>query len=632
MNQPILEVANLRIEFPNIYQVESTVAVNGISFEVFPGQVLGLVGESGSGKSVTSLAIMGLVPTPGKVTQGEIFFRSEKSGSNQEMVTATNLLDANNREKLRQYRGGEIATIFQEPMSSLNPVYNIGFQITEAIQLHQPSVTKEQAKQQAIALLQQVQLLPSDEQLEEDAADKISNANSKDRKEYVKQQKDALLKRYPHQLSGGQLQRVMIAMAISCDPTLLIADEPTTALDVTVQAEILRLLRDLCKSEEHRNMSMIFVSHDLGVINEIADDVAVMYRGQIVERGTKNQILFHPEQPYTKALLACRPRLNILPKTLPTVADYLESATNGNGNQPIAPTEQNPEVKYISLKEQQARLNELSKAETLLTVENLTVQYPKRAVWGRSKEYFKAVDDISFEVKRGETLGLVGESGCGKSTLARAILRLIPIHKGNIDFAGEEISQLPLGSRRLRTLRRRMQVIFQNPFNSLNPRLTIGKAIMEPMLIHKTKGTAREAKQEVKRLLARVELQPDWFDRYPHELSGGQRQRVCIARALTLHPEFIICDESVSALDVSVQAGVLNLLKELQQDFNLTYIFISHDLSVVRFMSDRIMVMNKGKKEEPISSADNIINRPQSPYTQKLIASIPEYPEDYELS
>ncbi|GCL57887.1 ABC transporter ATP-binding protein [Microcystis aeruginosa] len=620
MNNKVLDVRHLTVEFSN--QKRTTVAVNNISFSLQKGQVLGCVGESGSGKSVTSLALMGLVPSPGKITRGEICFRPAKGQSMQ----AVDLLSIP-PEELRYYRGGEMAMIFQEPMSSLNPVYNIEFQLTEAILLHQ-KVSTEQAKNQAISLLQEVRLLPSDEQLEEKYIETFPLENKGHVREkirtYIQEQKEAILKRYPHELSGGQLQRVMIAMAISCNPTLLIADEPTTALDVTVQAEILRLLRDLCKSD--REMSMVFISHDLGVINEIADQIVVMYQGEIVEQGPKEEVLNSPQHPYTKGLLACRPRLNSRPEKLPTVSDFLQVEKDSEGKiielQEITP----PEVNFITLQEEESRIEGLQHHQNILSVENLSVRFPVKGVFGQVKTFFNAVDHVSFAVKQGETLGLVGESGCGKSTLARTILRLIPATSGNIYFRGENLAKLNPSDPKLRLLRRELQIVFQNPYNSLNPRLSIGKAILEPMVIHHTGGNSQKRRQRVEYLLERVKLDPNWFDRYPHQLSGGQRQRVCIARALALNPQFIICDESVSALDVSVQAGVLNLLKELQQEFNLTYIFISHDLSVVRFMSDRIMVMNKGKIEE-MGTANQIINSPQSDYTRKLIASIPQFTE-----
>lgn len=620
MNNKVLDVRHLTVEFSN--QKRTTVAVNNISFSLQKGQVLGCVGESGSGKSVTSLALMGLVPSPGKITRGEICFRPAKGQSMQ----AVDLLSIP-PEELRYYRGGEMAMIFQEPMSSLNPVYNIEFQLTEAILLHQ-KVSTEQAKNQALSLLQEVRLLPSDEQLEEKYIETFPLENKGHVREkirtYIQEQKEAILKRYPHELSGGQLQRVMIAMAISCNPTLLIADEPTTALDVTVQAEILRLLRDLCKSD--REMSMVFISHDLGVINEIADQIVVMYQGEIVEQGPKEEVLNSPQHPYTKGLLACRPRLNSRPEKLPTVSDFLQVEKDSQGKiiklQEITP----PAVKFITLQEEESRIAGLQNHQNILSVENLSVRFPVKGVFGQVKTFFNAVDQVSFAVKQGETLGLVGESGCGKSTLARTILRLIPATSGNIYFRGENLAKLNPSDPKLRLLRRELQIVFQNPYNSLNPRLSIGKAILEPMVIHHTGGNSQKRRQRVEYLLERVKLDPNWFDRYPHQLSGGQRQRVCIARALALNPQFIICDESVSALDVSVQAGVLNLLKELQQEFNLTYIFISHDLSVVRFMSDRIMVMNKGKIEE-MGTANQIINSPQSDYTRKLIASIPQFTE-----
>ncbi|GFE71882.1 ABC transporter ATP-binding protein [Chroococcus sp. FPU101] len=613
MGDTVLDVRNLSVEFKNENQI--TLAVDEISFSLEQGKILGIVGESGSGKSVTSLAIMGLIPRPGKISSGEIWFSPAKAQNSSKV----NLLGLA-QDQLRHYRGGEIAMIFQEPMSSLNPVYNIGFQITEAIQLHQKNITLEQAKNQAIALLQEVRLLPSDEQLEQQyIANKISNLPVKT---YIQQQKEAILKRYPHELSGGQLQRVMIAMAISCDPTILIADEPTTALDVTVQKEILRLLRELCKSE--RNMSMIFISHDLGVINEIADTVAVMYQGKIVERNNKETILHHPQHPYTKGLIACRPHLTELPEKLLTVSDFVVLEKDSQG-QVISLTEkQPPEIRFISLEEEQQRILEIEKNDNLLLVKNLSVKFPVKGIFGQSKSFFKAVDHVSFQVKAGETLGLVGESGCGKSTLARTILKLIPATEGEIYFNQEKISDWSASHSKLRLLRQKMQIVFQNPYNSLNPRLTIGKAILEPMVIHQKEGSERKRRERVAYLLERVRLNPNWFNRYPHQLSGGQRQRVCIARALALNPQFIVCDESVSALDVSVQAEVLNLLKELQQDFQLTYIFISHDLSVVRFMSDRIIVMNKGKIAEE-GTAKEIINHPKEDYTKRLIASIPKF-------
>jgi peptide/nickel transport system ATP-binding protein len=557
---------------------------------------------------------MGLVPSPGKISAGEIWFAAKEGES------PVNLLQLDEEER-RKYRGGEIAMIFQEPMSSLNPVYNIGFQIIEAITLHQ-NVNKSEARRKAIACLQEVKLIPSDEQLKVQYLEQIvinSSPTDREIQEYINRQKRAMLKRYPHELSGGQQQRVMIAMAISCNPTLLLADEPTTALDVTVQATILELLGELCRA---KGMSLIFITHDLGVIAKIADAVAVMYQGKIVEFAETKQIFSQPHHPYTKGLLACRPRLDRQLVYLPTVADFMEVEITANGQIIIKEKINQINLEFVSRERQEARLKQLLAHRPLLSVKNLQVGFPGKGIFGWQKRYFMAVNNVSFDVYPGETLGLVGESGCGKSTLARTLLRLIPTLSGEITFREQNVAAWKMTDKRLRNLRRELQIIFQNPYNSLNPRLTIGKAIMEPMVIHKTGGNEQKRRERVTYLLERVGLNPDWINRYPHEFSGGQRQRVCVARALALNPQFIICDESVSALDVSVQAQVLNLLKELQEEFSLTYIFISHDLSVVKFMSDRIMVMNRGKIEE-ISPAEDIYTHPQQEYTRQLIAAIP---------
>ncbi len=608
----VLDIRQLTVQFPN-GPIDKTFAVNNISFTLERGKTLGIVGESGSGKSVTSTAIMRLIPAPGEISSGQIFFCPYLGSEPIDLLKLSS-------EEMRGYRGGKVGMIFQEPMSALNPVYTIGYQIIEAIRLHQ-NVSLKQAKNQVIDLLQEVKLLPSDQELESEYLESIANHKTSV-KDYIRERKEEIIKRYPHQLSGGQLQRVMIAMAISCKPVLLIADEPTTALDVTVQAGILELLERI---SQEREMSMIFISHDLGVINQVADSILVMYKGEIVEAGTKNQILYHPQHPYTKGLLSCRPRLDIQPEKLPTVADFM--TVEIQGNQVIKIQEKTPPtIRIISSKEEKIRLETLEKREPLLSVKNLTVQYSKKGLFKVEFSTFKAVDAVNFEVKTGETLGLVGESGCGKSTLARTILRLIPQTQGEIYFKEKKISDLALNSQELRYIRREMQIVFQNPYNSLNPRLTVGDAILEPMLIHQGRVQGNRQRDRVSYLLERVGLNSTWGSRYPHELSGGQRQRVCIARALALNPQFIICDESVSALDVSVQAEVLNLLKELQQDLNLTYIFISHDLSVVRFMSDRIIVMNKGRLVE-IGSAQEILTDPQEDYTKRLIASIPQFAE-----
>ncbi|MDY6781218.1 MAG: ABC transporter ATP-binding protein [Cyanobacteriota bacterium] len=613
MKDTVLDVRNLQVQF--VTDEKIVAAVDGISFQLQRGQTLGIVGESGSGKSVTSLAIMGLLSSTARTSQGEIWFTPETGQS------AVNLL-ALSSEQRRQFRGGEIAMIFQEPMSALNPVFDIGFQLTEAIRLHQ-GVADAEARRRAIASLQEVKLLPSDEQLRENYRLEMGGAEIGDREltHHINEQKAAILKRFPHELSGGQLQRVTIAMAISCNPTLLIADEPTTALDVTVQATILEILRELCAA---RNLSTIFITHDLGVIAEIADRVAVMYKGKIVEQGEIEQLFYRPQHPYTKGLLACRPRLEGNPALLPTVADFMEVETDAQGGIVIKekiPLETASPGNAIAIeKEKLPQANNGVKQPPLLRAENLRVGFPQRGMFGRTRRYFMAVNDVSFEVYSGETLGLVGESGCGKSTLARTLLRLTPIMDGRIEFDGEEITNIK--GKRLRRLRREMQIVFQNPYNSLDPRMSIGQTVMEPLGIHSVGKSGKERRDRVAYLLERVGLHPDWARRYPHEFSGGQRQRVCIARALALNPKFIICDESVSALDVSVQAQVLNLLKELQGEFGLTYIFISHDLSVVKFMSDRIIVMNKGKVEE-IGDPEQIYRQPQQEYTRQLIASIP---------
>ncbi|MEL6930703.1 MAG: ABC transporter ATP-binding protein, partial [Cyanobacteria bacterium J06600_6] len=584
MIEPVLDIRHLQVQFTT--DTKPVIAVEDLTFQLHRGEKLGIVGESGSGKSVTSLAIMGLVPTPGKITRGEILFTPQNKST-------VDLLQVNAAER-RSYRGGEIAMIFQEPMSALNPVYDIGFQITEAILLHQP-VSAADARRKAIALLQEVQLLPSDEILTQQCLKEHPNYLDKEVSGYINQYKQSMLKRYPHELSGGQLQRVTIAMAISCNPSVLIADEPTTALDVTVQATILDLLRRLC---DERGMTLIFITHDLGVIAELVDSVAVMYRGKVVETGEIQTVFQNPQHPYTKGLLACRPRLDRRLQTLPTVVDFMDVSTTPEGELKIIEKQTDVTQKLeqvVTEAEQKARLEQLVKQDPLMSVKGLRVGFPLKGVFGKTKKYTMAVNNVSFQVYPGETLGLVGESGCGKSTLARTLLRLIQPMEGEVIFDGDDLTNLGLRSQKLRSLRRQMQIVFQNPYNSLNPRINIGKAIAEPLVVHKIKG---DRKKKVAELLERVGLDPNMSNRYPHEFSGGQRQRVCIARALALEPQFIICDESVSALDVSVQAQVLNLLKELQADLGLTYIFISHDLSVVKFMSDRIIVMNQGKIEE----------------------------------
>jgi peptide/nickel transport system ATP-binding protein len=607
MKETVLEVRDLQVEFAG--DTITAKAVDGISFVLHRGETLGIVGESGSGKSVTTLAVMGLLQTPGRVSNGKIWFRP------QENTAPINLLELPPRQ-MQLHRGGDIAMIFQEPMTSLNPVYPIGFQLTEAIMRHQ-DVSLTEAKRLAIAGLQEVKLLPSDEEiLQQYVESGVTGGDEKKLSKSVKEHKEAMLERFPHQLSGGQLQRIMIAMAISCNPLLLIADEPTTALDVTVQATILELLQEL---QQKRNMAMIFITHDLGLISEIADQVAVMYKGKVVEYGESGQIFTNPQHPYTKGLVACRPTLKRRPHRLLTVSDYMSVEETSTGEFVIQ-AKSPAEPAEVSIDQINQRWANLQKQQPLLEVRELRVGFPNKGVFGVAKTYHMAVNRVSFQVYPGETLGLVGESGCGKTTLGRTLLRLIEPMSGQIIFEGQDITKL--SGKVLQKLRRSMQIIFQNPFSALDPRLSVGDAVMEPLVIHSIGQTKKERSDRAVYLLERVGLSADAMKRYPHQFSGGQRQRVCIARSLALNPKFIICDESVSALDVSVQAQVLNLLKELQGEFGLTYIFISHDLSVVKFMSDRILVMNRGQIVEE-GTSESIYQEPKEEYTRKLIASIP---------
>ena len=565
----MLEVKELAISFYSREEKTWSEAVHKVSFNLAKGKVLGIVGESGSGKSVTSFSIMRLHDSKNTDIKGTIELDN---------ISILKLSD----NEIRNYRGNKMAMIFQEPMTSLNPVFTCGFQVQEAIMLHQ-KVGKDVAKAQTIALFNEVQL-PRPENIFES---------------------------YPHQLSGGQKQRVMIAMALSCNPELLIADEPTTALDVTVQKTILELLLRL---KDERNMGLIFITHDLAVISEIADELLVMYKGNIVEQGPAKQLFENPQHPYTKGLLACRPAPQRRLKRLPVVADFL------NEDKAIG-VKHLLEINSFTDQEIAQRRHELYSQPPLLQVQNLCTWYPiKKGLFGKITDYVKAVDNISFDVFPGETLGLVGESGCGKTTLGRSILRLVEPTSGNIIFNGENLSEL--GKADLRKMRKDVQIIFQDPYSSLNPKVTVGNAIMEPLQVHGIFKNDKERKAHVLSLLEKVNLNADHFDRYPHEFSGGQRQRIVIARALALKPKFIICDESVSALDVSVQAQVLNLLRELQQEFGLTYIFISHDLAVVKHISDRMIVMNKGKIEEE-GFPEIIYNAPKAAYTKKLIDAIP---------
>jgi peptide/nickel transport system ATP-binding protein len=577
--KPLLCIENLSVDFisenarlDDTVGQEITHAVKNLSFSVNRGETVAIVGESGSGKTVTSLSILQLLPSPpAKYSSGRILF-----SENGEVVE--NLLEKNHRQ-LKNIRGNKIAMIFQEPMSSLNPVFSCGRQAMEAIINHK-RVSTQQARQQTIEWLSKVKL-PNPEKI---------------------------FHRYPHQLSGGQKQRVMIAMAMCCHPSLLICDEPTTALDVTVQKTILQLLRELQKEQ---NIGIIFITHDLGVVVEVADKAVVMYQGEIVEQNSIKEIFNNPQHPYTKALLACRPVNHQRGKRLPVVSDFLKEDLRV-ASYPKDGAHEIPDKQQPTTSNQQ---------HTLLKVQNLSVWFPSRKnLFGKVLEYVKAVDDVSFEVFKGETLGLVGESGCGKTTLGRALLRLIETTSGKIIYNGNDLISKKRDE--LKSLRKEIQIVFQDPYSSLNPRITIGSAIAEPLKVHHIFHQAKNRKEKAIELLERVDLEADHFNRYPHEFSGGQRQRIVIARALALNPSFIVCDESVSALDVSVQAQVLNLLNDLKKKFGLTMIFISHDLSVVRYLSDRIMVMNNGKIEES-GNADDIYFNPKEEYTKKLIASLP---------
>ncbi len=564
---PLLNLQHLSIDFKSENGVVH--AVKDISFTLEKGRTIGIVGESGSGKSVTSLTLMGLLP-PGisKIASGQALFTDKKG----------NIIDilALPEKRRRLFRGAELAMIFQEPMTSLNPVYKCGRQVAETIMLHQ-DVDKKEAKRLTLQWFKEV-MLPDPE------------------KAY---------RSYPHELSGGQRQRVMIAIAMSCQPSLLIADEPTTALDVTVQKNIIELMKHL---QQKYQMSIIFISHDLGVIAEIADYVLVMYKGEVVEQGTVDHIFKNAQHPYTKGLLACRPKLGVRYKQLPTVERFMKNELDGI-------------FEEISSEEHERLLDAKYKNKPILEAINIRTHYTMKRGWFRSPTVFKAVDEVSFKVFPGETLGIVGESGCGKTTLGRTLLRLVEPTSGKIVFFGSEI--ISYSKNKLRKLRKDFQIIFQDPYSSLNPRLTVGTAITEGMRVHGLGANADDRKNTALEILSKVNLSETIYDRYPHELSGGQRQRICIARALALRPKFIICDESVSALDVSVQAQVLNLLNELKKEYQFSLIFISHDLSVVKYMSDRMMVMKNGKIVE-YGLSDEIYENPQTEYTKNLIAAIPK--------
>jgi peptide/nickel transport system ATP-binding protein len=593
---PLLSIRDLSISFST--ETGLIAGTDKVSLDVQRGEIVALVGESGSGKSITSLSILRLLPSPpAQYVSGEILFTG-REGPTVDMLR----LDA---EALRALRGAEMAMIFQEPMTSLNPVFTCGNQVAEAIRAHR-KVSAAEARAETVALFRRVRL-PDPE---------------------------GMYDRWPHQLSGGQKQRVMIAMAMSSRPSLLICDEPTTALDVTVQKTILELIRELQVTED---MGVIFITHDLGVVAEIAHRAVVLYKGKVVEQGPVRELFRHPQHPYTRGLLNCRPALHVKGERLPVVSDYLE------GREPAAGVRETgaagmggPEVKAREAGARDAgaagmRAREVAAApeaagaaarEVLVRVEDLRVWYPaKKTFLGKVLQYTKAVDGVSFDVYAGETLGLVGESGCGKTTLGRALLRLAEPTGGRIFFEGRALDTLSAAEGK--RLRSRMQLIFQDPYSSLNPRLTIGAAIAEAMKVHGLGASEKDRRRRVIGLLEKVSLPAAYYDRRPHEFSGGQRQRIVIARALALRPGFIVADESVSALDVSVQAQVLNLLNDLKKEFGFTVVFISHDLSVIRYISDRILVMNKGRIEEA-GDAETVYRHPQSEYTKKLIAAIPK--------
>lgn len=702
----LLEVSQLTVSFR--HEIGATKAVDGVNFAVHKGETVGIVGESGSGKSVSALSIMKLIPQPpGKIESGSIKFQSPTNGLidilaiPEEHLSFARLLAQfflkgilfptyflpfgymiesgiyrlgasiqrvafRKKNKIQFSRGKEIAMIFQEPMTSLNPVYTCGDQVMETILKHHefPSIPlwKEALERNIQTLTHGFNLImglvtPVVQALASalpalineifpkkpllGLEQKIKQWLTYKRKEYLTSQEkiakemtldlfrktelprpEDIFNSYPHQISGGQKQRVMIAIAMCSKPSMLIADEPTTALDVTVQATILNLMRQL---RDENKMSILFITHDLGVIAEIADRVMVMYRGKIVEQGTTWDIFSNPQHPYTKSLLACRPRLDISLKVLPVVADFMDVDSEGNitekANTRFHSVGEAILLNFEDDEEVAERYDKLYKQQPQLEVRNLSMDFPiKKGLFGKVKDYVKAVDDVSFNVYPGETIGLVGESGCGKTTLGRAILRLIEPTDGQIIFEGKDITHIK--DEPLRKLRKDIQIIFQDPYSSLNPRMTVGEALLEPMRVNNLLESDFQRKKHCIEILERVNLSKRHFERYPHEFSGGQRQRICIARALALNPKFIICDESVSALDVSVQAQVLNLLNQLKNDFKFTYIFISHDLSVVKFMSDRILVMNKGKIEET-DYAVEIYDNPKTEYTRRLISAIP---------
>ncbi|MBR1793371.1 MAG: ABC transporter ATP-binding protein [Bacteroidales bacterium] len=568
LQQPLLSLQGLSVDF--LRNGEYCNVVRDVSFNVFRGRTLGIVGESGSGKSVSCMSLMHLLPTPqARVSAGKALYYAS------DLPEPVDLLALSETE-IRKYRGGRISMIFQEPMTSLNPVQRCGQQVVEMLRQHK-RISVSEARRQTLRLFEDVQL-PYPQKI---------------------------FRSYPHQISGGQKQRVMIAMALACHPDILIADEPTTALDVIVQRTILDLLKQV---QQKYQLGIIFITHDLGVIAQLADDVAVMYKGKIIESGSANQVLQQPQHPYTKGLLACRPPLDGRPLRLPTVSDFLEEEVAHKDGLGGASVWDNCDADPVT------------DQRPLLSVRNLYVDYAvRRNVFGKPLQVLHAVDGVSFDIYRGETLGLVGGSGCGKTTLGRSLLKLINRSSGSVFFDGRRIDTLSISE--MRSLRTRMQIIFQDPYSSLNPHTPIGEAIAEPLRVHQGLNL-QQSYDRVVSLMEQVGLTADQYGRYPHEFSGGQRQRVCIARALILEPELVVCDESVSALDVSVQAQVLNLLNDLKRQHGFTYLFITHDLAVVKFLADRIMVMQNGHIVE-CEQSDKLYADPQHPYTRQLIGAIP---------
>ena len=571
----VLEVQGLTVRFDT--SERSVVAVKDLGFHVRAGEVLAIVGESGSGKSVTSLSVMRLIEHGGGTIASGKFSFTRRNGGKLDLAKAADSV-------MRTIRGGEISMIFQEPMTSLNPVFSVGTQVAEAVMLHQ-GLSHAEAEAEALRMLELVRI-PEAKQI---------------------------LKRYPHQLSGGMRQRVMIAMALSCKPSLLIADEPTTALDVTIQAQILQLIRQL---QEEMGMAVIFITHDMGVVAEVADRVLVMYHGEAVEEGTCEQIFHNPRHPYTQSLLAAVPRLGSMRGTDEPAPFPLLRITDPEAEQlGTADMDETP----VDMPEPVASVPSVSDGP-VLSVDNLITRFDvETGFWGKVKRRVHAVEQVSFNLYPGETLGLVGESGCGKSTIGRSLIGLETPRSGSIVFNGQELTQVS-GSQ-LQKLRRNIQYVFQDPYAALDPRLTVGFSIMEPLLIHKV-CSRQEAERRVGELLERVDLDPAMAVRYPHEFSGGQRQRVCIARALAMNPEIIIADESVSALDVSVRAQIINLLLALQKEFRIAFLFISHDMAVIERVCHRVAVMYLGQIVE-LGSRRDVFENPLHPYTKRLMSAVP---------